>query len=309
MSDSPAAALPRVSVVVLTHNRWHLLQRCLRALANAQPKAFEIIVVDNGSSDETPQKVRREFPATEMVSLPSNLGIRGRNEGFKRASGDVILSLDDDIELACPGAIDRIASQFLEHPALGALTLKLTEEETGDEFPEQHWSHPFPRGTHQDREFETDRINEAVVAFRTRALREVGYYYEKLFWGGEEWDLVLGLVDAGYLVRYFPEPTVHLGPRGSLNKQASPRHTLTMRNRFWIAFRRLPLQSALAFALPRLALWGFRAVRYGYTMRYLRALWTLAAAAPEIIQDRQVVSGMTLAKLRKLRNQAQKGQG
>lgn len=290
-----------ISVVVLTRNRLALLRRCLASLEAQHTHPLEVIVVDNGGDDGSGQMVRSEFPGVTLIENGQNLGITGRNIGFAAARGEWILSLDDDVELTDPTTLDRIPALFASHEGVGAVTLKILEETSGSDFVANHWWHPRDRLVHQDREFETDRINEAAVVFDAEAIRRVGYYYEALFWGGEEWDLVLGLFDEGYSIRYAPIPVLHLAPRGDLNVKADHRHALLVRNRFWIALRRLPLLQALAFGVPRLALWGVRAARYGYVGHYCRGLGDLLRRLPEILRDRRPISAETRRRLRAVR--------
>ncbi|MFQ5417648.1 MAG: glycosyltransferase family 2 protein [Myxococcota bacterium] len=300
---SDRSAGPALSVVVLSHNRAELLRRTLVSVFAQDPGAREVIVVDNGSRDGSPEMVAREFPAAVLLRFDENLGIRARNEGFRKAQGELILSLDDDIELMNPECLRDVSARFQGDPQLGALSLKICDPGTGNEYSSSHWWHPLPRETHQHHEFATDHLSEAAVMFRAAALRSAGYYYEALFWGGEEWDLALGMIDSGYLLRYFPEPVLHLAPRGSLIHAASPRHALLIRNRCWIAFRRLPILQALAFTLPRIVLWAARAARFGYLGHYLRGIGGLFVAAPRIIRDRKPVSRNALRTLRQIQRQ------
>ncbi len=292
---------PRLSVVVLTHDRAALLQRTLRSVLSQDFEGFEVVVVDNASTDGTSEMLSCDFPEVRVLSLEKNAGIRGRNVGFRSAAAPLILSLDDDIELTWPDSLERLVARFDTQKDLGALTLKICEDEDASEFVSHHWWHPARRESAQDREFPTEHLNEAAVAFRREALELSGFYYERLFWGGEEWDLVLGMMDGGFEVRYFPLPVRHLAPRGSLNERADPRHVLLVRNRCWIAFRRLPLLSALAFSLPRLALWAARSLRYGYPRQYLEGLAGLIRATPELVRERAPISRDTRARLREIR--------
>jgi glycosyltransferase involved in cell wall biosynthesis len=303
-ATAEASAQPGLSVVVLTHDRIALLLRTLRSVVRQSFEPFEIIVVDNASSDGTEAAVRAEFLEVRFVRLEQNSGIRGRNIGFEAARAPLIVSLDDDIELSDPDTLKRIADRFAEQSDLGALTLKICEDDAIREFVPHHWWHAPPRAQSQDREFPTDHINEAAVAFRAAALAKGGSYYEQLFWGGEEWDLVLGMMDAGYEIRYFPLGVKHLAPRGSLNLRADPRHALLVRNRCWIAFRRLPIVNALGFALPRLALWAVRAARYGYFDQYLAGLASLVRAMPAVLRERVPISARTRARLAEIRHQS-----
>jgi GT2 family glycosyltransferase len=291
---------PRLSVVVLSHARRELLRRTLASVFAQQGLEFEVVVVDNASSDGAPEVVRNEFPAARLLALEHNVGVRGRNLGFRAAAGEVIVSLDDDIELLDPETLWRVLGRFDARPELGALTLKICEDPRARAFAPEHWWHPVPRDAYQEREFSTDHLNEAAVAFRSEVLARAGYYYESLFWGGESWDLVLGIMDLGYQVRYAPEPCLHLAPRGNLNLRADPRHALLVRNRCWTALRRLPPHHALAFVLPRLALWGLRALRYGYLSHYGRGVGGLLRALPRIARERRQISGATRARLREL---------
>jgi GT2 family glycosyltransferase len=258
-------------------------------------------VVDNGSTDGSAATVRSEFPGVTVIENEENLGIAGRNIGYRAARGKVILSLDDDIELIDSDTISQVRAAFDANASLGALTLKLLEEHSGSEFVPHHWWHPRERSAFQDQEFETDRINEAAVAFDAAAIQKAGYYYEALFWGGEEWDLVLGLLDEGYSIRYLPIPVMHLAPRGSMNVKADYRQALLVRNRFWIALRRLGPLDAVVVVVPRLLLWLVRAIRYGYLDHYVRGLFDLVRRLPQIYRERRPISAQTKQRMRRIR--------
>lgn len=295
--------VPGVSVVVLTRNRAHLLRRCLSSVAAQRSPAQEIIVVDNGSTDDSMAVIRGEFPEVTVIANRENLGIAGRNIGFRASRHEIVLSLDDDIELTDPNTLSRISSAFEGRPTVGAVTLKLCEEATGSDFVPHHWWHPKPRASFQDREFETDRINEAAVAFRAQALATAGYYHEALFWGGEEMDLVFGIMDAGYSIWYLPLAVLHLAPRNNLNYKADYRHALLVRNRFWIVLRRFGPLDAFTYLAPRLFLWLVRSIRYGYLKYYLRGIAGLLRRLPEIRRGRQPISAETRRRLRQIRSQ------
>jgi len=97
-----AAEGPLVSAIVCTYNRAQRLERCLRALGRQRPLpgGLEILVVDDGSTDETPQLCRRlaeELPNLRYVSCGVNKGLgTGRNVGMRAARGKLLLYTDDD---------------------------------------------------------------------------------------------------------------------------------------------------------------------------------------------------------------------
>ena len=89
---------PRLSVVVITWNERNELVRCLEAL-DAYPASGgqEVIVVDNASSDGTPDIVRERFKQVTLVENDRNLGVTtARNEGLRIAEGRYVAMLDSD---------------------------------------------------------------------------------------------------------------------------------------------------------------------------------------------------------------------
>lgn len=87
---------PLVTVNILSYNRRDELRVTLTKVYEQDYKNIEIIVVDNASSDGSPEMVQKEFPEVQLIKLNKNVGIAGWNEGFKAAKGEYVLVLDDD---------------------------------------------------------------------------------------------------------------------------------------------------------------------------------------------------------------------
>jgi GT2 family glycosyltransferase len=87
---------PLVTVNILSYNRKNELRNTLLKLFQQSYKKIEVIVVDNSSSDGSPEMVESEFPSIKLIRLKKNIGIAGWNEGFKIAKGEYVLVLDDD---------------------------------------------------------------------------------------------------------------------------------------------------------------------------------------------------------------------
>jgi GT2 family glycosyltransferase len=88
---------PRVSVVVCTHNGAPTLRECLQGLSMLDYPDYEVIVIDDGSTDETPE-IAAEYPV-QLVSTANNGLSRARNRGLALATGEIVAYIDDD---ACP---------------------------------------------------------------------------------------------------------------------------------------------------------------------------------------------------------------
>ena len=86
---------PDCSLIIPTRNRAAILRDTLSRLSNLPDDAFEILVVDNGSFDETPT-LAEDFPHIRWIALGDNLGCAARNVGAVAARSDILLMLDDD---------------------------------------------------------------------------------------------------------------------------------------------------------------------------------------------------------------------
>ena len=92
------------SVVIPTYNRWPILEKCLTALEEQTPsgeiEGYEVVVVDDGSTDGTPARLRQEasrFPHVRLIEQAHGGPAEGRNRGVDHARGDVIVFIDSDL--------------------------------------------------------------------------------------------------------------------------------------------------------------------------------------------------------------------
>lgn len=110
----------KISVVITTYNRFIHLIRAIESVKRQSTPAYEIIVIDDHSVDETPQ-IKDLFPEVAYYRQCRNMGPGvARNEGILRANGDLVVFLDDDDELL-PEALEKIshyAGLFLEFPVI-----------------------------------------------------------------------------------------------------------------------------------------------------------------------------------------------
>jgi glycosyltransferase involved in cell wall biosynthesis len=113
---------PRVSVVICAYNEERHLDRLLRSLKQQTAVPAEIIVVDDGSTDETAQVARRED--VRVICLPHRGPALGRNCGATAAGGEILVFLDADMECA-PEFIDRITAPIVQGDAVGTFTREI----------------------------------------------------------------------------------------------------------------------------------------------------------------------------------------
>jgi GT2 family glycosyltransferase len=116
-----------VTIVILCWNRWNLTERCLESLRrNTDLSDATVLVVDNGSADETPERLKR-YTWLRTIRNPKNLGfVRGNNVGIEASdpSGDVLL-LNNDVEIHQPGWLERLRETARSAPDIGVVGCRL----------------------------------------------------------------------------------------------------------------------------------------------------------------------------------------
>ncbi|HEV2446490.1 MAG TPA: glycosyltransferase [Candidatus Sulfopaludibacter sp.] len=112
---------PRVSVVVISHNRRELLRASLKSLEKSEERdTIQVIVVDNGSFDGSAQ-LDAEFPKTQFIRVPKNFGLtKAMNLGWRAAEAPYVFFLHDDTEVE-PRAAIRLAEALDTHEQAGAV--------------------------------------------------------------------------------------------------------------------------------------------------------------------------------------------
>jgi glycosyltransferase involved in cell wall biosynthesis len=111
-----------VSVIVPAYNEEKYIERCLESvLAQDQSPEFEVIVVDNGSSDKTGLIVRMRFPQVKLISEPKKGVVFARNRGAKEAQGEILFFVDADVVLP-RRHIKNVMNKFKDDQKLVALS-------------------------------------------------------------------------------------------------------------------------------------------------------------------------------------------
>jgi hypothetical protein len=115
-----------LSVLIVNWNTREHLERCIRSIREHAPSLpYEVVVVDNASTDGSAEMVRERFPEVKLIASPVNLGYaKGNNAAFAVASGKLLLTLNPDTELL-DDALDHAASILESHPDYAALGARL----------------------------------------------------------------------------------------------------------------------------------------------------------------------------------------
>jgi len=236
---SAAPIKPTVSLVIAVWNRIDDLRENLAKIREQVVPADQVIVVDNNSSDGTPEMVTEEFPEVQLIRMPhSDYGAcETFNVGFSSATGDLVGILDDDVILP-PTFVADMIQKFAEEPETTAI---LSPKVIEPEMPEWYLN---SESLHRERYLATFRGCGSMA--RAEAIRKANWYDIRFFIFGNERDLTTRLLNLGYRVKMFPEVEVfHKAPFGMRHGKRSL--YFHVRN-FWLyAFKYLPWSQVLSF--------------------------------------------------------------
>jgi N-acetylglucosaminyl-diphospho-decaprenol L-rhamnosyltransferase len=230
------SAAPDVSVIVVAHDVREEVLACFASVErHAAPVTYELLLVDNASTDGTAVAVARDFPAAEIVRLPRNVGVAARNEGLRRARGRTRMFLDSDARLT-PGALAELVGYLDAHPEAGLVGPRLVYEDgspqlsarrfpplllplmrrppLGRLFERTRWvrRHLMADEPH-DRTREVEYVLGACQLFTARAQAAAGELDERIFFGPDDAEWCLAVRAAGLQVVYHPAATVVHGYR------------------------------------------------------------------------------------------------
>lgn len=279
LSLPEADAPPRVSIVVLTHNRCKELCRTLHGLSATSP-GYPVIVVDNASSDGTPDCVARTFPHVVYVRSDANLGAAGRNLGVARAATPYVAFADDD---TCweAGSLARAAALLDAAPTVGVLNASIRVGEDARPDPACRAMAASPLDAQGLPGKRILGFMAGACVMRVEAFRQAGGYWPGFFIGGEEALLALDLAELGWDMVYVPEVATRHFP--SRLRDAPGRRMLLARNAVWTAWLRFPVREAWELSADALATVPRRQDR-------LRVAGRALAGMASILSRRRVLS-------------------
>ncbi len=209
-----------LSLVIPTHNRKDVLCHCLAAATNQDYPDYEVIVVDDGSTDSTGEMVQREFPQVRYLRQEPNRGpAAARNRGIEIATGEVVAFTDDDCLLP-PDFLSRLMDGYRRYPEVAGVGGYLeASKEVLQRNPfaryEAYVTHRVYRAGPEEYlgGFECPAGGTNSMSYCRRVLREVGGFDESFpYAAGEDADLKWRVVQQGYRLLYIPVKVVHLQP-------------------------------------------------------------------------------------------------
>jgi GT2 family glycosyltransferase len=279
-----------LSIIVVNWNTCDITRNCLRSVREKVVDLdYQIIVVDNASSDSSVEMIRSEFPDVHLIANPENLGFgRANNQGMRAATGRYFLLLNSDT-IVIDDSIQRLVKFIDEQPGIGIagckllfedLTLQgscsrfpsiklalvedlmlykfLTRRRQGELLLGGYWAH--------DRTRDVDVVWGAAMLVRREVFEQTGGFDEKIFMYGEDLEWCMRVRGLGWRITFAHDcQIVHLNHKSAEIKYGDERVDLCHKrsydiyaNRYGVAAMSLLMLIKTAGALIRVCYFGLR---------------------------------------------------
>jgi GT2 family glycosyltransferase len=256
----PSSA-PVVSIIIVNWNGRHHLPDCLDSLSNQSYRAFEVVLVDNGSVDGSVEFLQERYPWVQIVPLTENTGFaRGNNVGLENASGNYIVTLNNDTQVA-PDWLRHLVTVADAHPDVGMVGSRICafgSPDIIDSLGVRICADGMSRGAYRRQSF--SRLNlsgtmeillpsACAALYRRKMLQEVGFFDDDFFAYCEDTDLGLRCRLAGWNALLALEAVVLHKYSGTGGVFSPFKIHLVERNHYWVAVKTFPWWRLLALPL------------------------------------------------------------
>lgn len=214
---------PKISIIVLNWNSYHITRDCLNSLRMLDYPNYEIVLVDNGSTDGSADKLAKEFPEARLIRNSMNLGFSGGNniaiENILKSGTDYILLLNNDTVVA-PNLLSELVNAARNRPQAGLLNPKILYHDAperiwyaggqyklGQSFATHFGMGKLDNGRYNELK-EVSFVTGCALLMRAQAVKQVGPLDEIFFFGLEDLDWCMRARSAGFEAVYVPSAVV-----------------------------------------------------------------------------------------------------
>jgi glycosyltransferase involved in cell wall biosynthesis len=281
--------VPLVSVVICTRDRKADLAVALRSVFAQRGVAYEVLVLDDASTDGTIEMLARDFPDVRVIAKENHGDVVAlRNEGYALARGTYVVTIDDDAYFTSPKTLAHVAAAFAADAEVAAIGMSYMEPSYAASADHR----PLIDGT------PLRHFKGCAHAARKDCVCAVKGYREFFVHQGEERDLCIRLQQRGYRVIYLDvEPVIHTISR---TRDQGVMDYYGVRNTLLFDCLNLPLSMAVLLCLGH----SWKLYWYSWTwataflrMRYLVWSW---GACIRFSRFREPVSAVVYRRYRAL---------
>lgn len=250
--DQKVKSYPRISVVIVNWNRRDMLVECLQSLTRQTLPPFEVIVVDNASTDGSAEAALAcQGVHVCLIRNTVNKGFcEANNQGFAVAKGGLFALLNNDA-VAEPRWLEELAEAFADSPGVGMAASKILVYDQRDRIDKVghliYWDgQNRGRGTGERDHGQYDQVEEVLwpdgcaAMYRREMIEEIGGFDEEFFAYADDAELGLRGRLAGWRAIYRPQARVYHRRGSTLGVYSSNRIQLIERNRILLVFKHFP---------------------------------------------------------------------
>ena len=285
--------LPFVSVVIVSYNGKKYLIRCLPTLFNQDYPHFEVIVIDNGSTDGLADWLRADYPQVTLIANGENLGYcTATNQGFAASRGEYIIVLDDDTVLE-PGFLSAMVAAAQSADDIGMVASQIVLDHAPElidsagievDWAGLAWNRHIgqPAADEPTEPVEVFGPAGAGGLYRRRMLDQIGWLDEDYFIYYDDSDIAWRGQRAGWRCVYTPQAKVRHVHSATSGKWSPFKTYLLGRNKLWTMIKNYPFGSFLLHS-PIILAYETAAIVYGiFVLRSTSALRGRLAALKRI---------------------------
>ncbi|MDI6891765.1 MAG: glycosyltransferase family 2 protein [Actinomycetota bacterium] len=308
-----------ISIIIPNYNGKEFLGACLDSLRKQAYKDFEIILVDNGSTDGSVDFVKQNYPEAKIISLPTNKGFAyAVNTGIRESQGEYIALLNNDteadphwLEELCKGLENNLEAGFCASKTLffhnrdviNSAGLAYHMDGTAGDVGYGE----LDEGQYDERQKVFGASGVAVI-YRREMLKDVGLFDEDFFAFYEDVDLSFRAQLCGYQCIYQPKAVVYHVGGGTISPKNPKNRFLCDRNLIYVLIKNLPTKLFIKY-LPSILIYQIASAvylfKYGFTFGVSSILGKFAGVFSilklmkrrKIIQRRRAVSVEYIASL------------
>lgn len=265
MTDTSSSG---IDIVIPNWNGRQMLEICLASLVAQRHRNFRIIVVDNGSTDDSVEFVNGHYPEVQLVELPENRGFSAAvNEGIKAGRNDWVLLLNNDIEMDSL-CLENLMREAVAEPDYKLFALKMVSfhersilDGAGDGVLRGGVGYRLGTMEPDSERYSTKKqvfgACGGAALYHRSVFDTIGCFDEEFFAYLEDVDLNMRAVRAGYKCCYIPEAVVyHVGSATTGSKFNRLTIKLTTRNNIFVICKNYTWTMFLKF-LPSLLVYQF----------------------------------------------------
>ncbi|MEM3609755.1 MAG: glycosyltransferase family 2 protein [Candidatus Anstonellales archaeon] len=252
--------MPLVSIIILNYNGEKFIKRCLSSVLDTTYPRLEIIVIDNGSTDNSYEIIKQYESKVKLIRIPYNIGYSaGNNLGIKVSKGDYIVLLNNDT-IVNPSWISELVKVAESDQSIGILGCKVYYLGTkiiqhaggklniySDTLPH---TGAFEKDHGQYNEIkDVDYVSGVAMMINRKIIEKIGLLDVDYFLYWEDVDYCYRAKKAGYRVVYVPTAIIYHYEGGSAGKREAFKRLLLERNRVLFVLKNFSSKECAFFIL------------------------------------------------------------